>query len=320
MNIENDIQVSVCVVTYNQENYIAQCLESLVAQQTSFKFEIIVGEDCSTDDTRKIVQKYVEQYPDLVIPLFHEKNVGAVENIKQVYKKARGKYIAHLDGDDMALPTKLQRQFNILENYLDCNVCSHNVLKIDKYSESLRKFIEFPMGKYNLFDLYCKLPFFVHSSKMFRNKYDEVFWDDLLNSPYILDLDVHIANLKDGDIYHIGQVLGKYRVESGMTFQGGKVNPILPLGSIRVFELGRDFFKNNIEKLEKIEKYYAKAMLACAYEYAVNDGTETEIKYFINKSLSIKRIGIYQKFFSIGIYFPSCFIKILKLYSRIKKI
>jgi len=73
--ISQDIQVSVCVVTYNQEKYIAQCLDSLISQKTNFNFEIIVGEDCSTDSTRAIVQKYVDQYPDLVIPLFYEKNV-----------------------------------------------------------------------------------------------------------------------------------------------------------------------------------------------------------------------------------------------------
>ena len=69
---KDDIQVSVCVVTYNQENYIAECLESLVTQQTSFKFEIIVGEDCSTDTTRAIVQNYVEKYPEIIVPLFYE--------------------------------------------------------------------------------------------------------------------------------------------------------------------------------------------------------------------------------------------------------
>ena len=104
MNIENDIKVSVCVVTYNQENYIAECLESLVNQVTNFRYEIIVGEDCSTDGTRAIVQRYVEKYPNLIVPLFYKNNIGAVENIKKVYKKAKGKYIAHMDGDDIALP------------------------------------------------------------------------------------------------------------------------------------------------------------------------------------------------------------------------
>ena len=134
---KDDIQVSVCVVTYNQENYIAECLESLVTQQTSFKFEIIVGEDCSTDGTRAIVQQYVEQYPDLIVPLFYEENVGAVENVKRVYKAAKGKYIAHLDGDDMALPNKLQRQFNILEANPDCSICVHNMNAVDEDSQKM---------------------------------------------------------------------------------------------------------------------------------------------------------------------------------------
>ena len=86
MNIANDIQVSVCVVTYNQENYIAECLESLVNQVTNFRYEIIVGEDCSTDGTRAIVQRYVEKYPDLIVPLFYKENVGPVGNIKHIYK------------------------------------------------------------------------------------------------------------------------------------------------------------------------------------------------------------------------------------------
>lgn len=102
MKMESDIQVSVCVVTYNQENYLVECLESLVKQQTNFKFEIIIGEDCSTDNTRTIVQSYAEKYPNLIIPLFHEKNIGPFDNIKEVYRKAQGKYIAHMDGDDFA--------------------------------------------------------------------------------------------------------------------------------------------------------------------------------------------------------------------------
>ena len=137
MNIENDIKVSVCVVTYNQENYIAECLESLVTQQTSFKFEIIVGEDCSTDTTRAIVQNYVEKYPDLIVPLFYESNVGAVENLRQTYLKAKGKYIAHMDGDDLAMCDKLQKQFEALEENPDCVICGHNMVLIDSNSNDL---------------------------------------------------------------------------------------------------------------------------------------------------------------------------------------
>ena len=152
MNIENDIKVSVCVVTYNQENYIEECLESLVNQVTNFRYEIIVGEDCSTDNTRAVVQRYVEKYPDLIVPLFYKENLGPVENIKQVYKKAKGKYIAHMDGDDMALPNKLQKQFEILENNLDCNICSHDVARINSKGVNQNNDWIYPEKVYNLFD------------------------------------------------------------------------------------------------------------------------------------------------------------------------
>lgn len=223
---EEDIQVSVCVVTYNQEKYIAECLESLVTQQTSFKFEIIVGEDCSTDNTRKIVQQYVEQYPDLIVPLFYEENVGAVENVKRVYKAAKGKYIAHLDGDDMALPNKLQRQFDILEANPDCSICVHNMNAVDVKSQKMdRAFLLFEEKKYSLIDMYLINPFFIHSSKMFINKIDEYI--DQLNVS-ALDIEIHIEQAKQGDIYFIGECLGVYRQFVGVTYDNKLINPIIP--------------------------------------------------------------------------------------------
>ena len=90
INETDDIKVSVCVVTYNQEKYIAECLDSLVSQETDFKFEIIVGEDCSTDGTRAIVQQYVDKYPDIVKPIFHDQNVGAAQKARKEVPEAVG--------------------------------------------------------------------------------------------------------------------------------------------------------------------------------------------------------------------------------------
>lgn len=317
MKSQNDVQVSVCVVTYNQENYIAECLESLVSQKTNFKFEIIVGEDCSTDATRSVVQKYVERYPELIVPLFFKENVGAVENVKQVYLKARGKYIAHMDGDDLALPNKLQRQFDILEEHINCNICSHDVTRIDTNSLSQNNNWVYPEGVYNLFDLYHKLPFFAHSSKMFRNKYDQKFWSILLSEPYILDIDVHIENVIDGDIYHLGELLGQYRVDSGMSTKGKKVNAALPLGAKRVFNRGVEIFKNDPEKLAKIEKLYAFAMLQCAYNYAIYDKDPILFREYVELSLEQKFIGVKQIIFKIATFSPSFSFKLFALRSKI---
>lgn len=319
LNKEDDIQVSVCVVTYNQENYIAECLESLVTQQTSFKFEIIVGEDCSTDNTRKIVQQYVEQYPDLVIPLFYENNVGAVENVKRVYKAAKGKYIAHVDGDDVFFPGKLQKQFNALEQYSTCSICSHDVESIDQNSQKMQyQRWQYPAGEYSLFDLYKAMPFFAHSSKMFRNNISKIEWDDLFNNKEILDMDIHFLNLKYGNIIHIGENLGQYRVNVGMSFIGNKVNPLLPKGAIRIFEKGLNFYKNDCEKIDKLKEFYAYAMLQCAYNAAVHDNDPILFNNYVNKSFEQKFIGLKQLVFKLATYFPSLFFKLFSLRSNMR--
>lgn len=319
INETDDIKVSVCVVTYNQEKYIAECLDSLVSQETDFKFEIIVGEDCSTDGTRAIVQQYVDKYPNLIKPIFHKQNVGAVENVKQVYIAAKGKYIAHIDGDDMALPTKLQKQFDILEENLDCNVCSHDMKQINQYRISKKSSWTYTEGKYDLFDLYQKLPFFAHSSKMFINRYDSTFWNELLNNPYILDIDVHIENLKDGSIYHINERLGVYRVDTGISSKGTNYNEVFPLGLERAFEKGLQIYEYDAEKLKVIKDLYALAMLQCAYNYAIYDKNEMLFKKYVEKSINKSNIGSKQHIFKIASIFPKFFFKLFILRSHIKE-
>lgn len=275
---KDDIQVSVCVVTYNQENYIAECLESLVTQQTSFKFEIIVGEDCSTDRTRAIVQQYVEQYPDLVIPLFHEKNVGAVENIKRVYKKARGKYIAHLDGDDMALPNKLQRQFDILEANPDCSICVHNMLAIDSASKlTSQEFKLFPERKYRLLDIYLISPFFIHSSKMFINKIED-YIDKLDKNA--LDKEVHIEQAKQGNIYFLKDQLGCYRQFVGVTYDNNLINPLIPQRVILSYEnLDKGYF--SLFDLILIKIKYKYVLFRYFFYYARKFKLIESLKFFL---------------------------------------
>jgi glycosyltransferase involved in cell wall biosynthesis len=121
-------KVSVCVITYNQEKYIRLCLQSIVDQVTDFDFEVIVGDDCSTDGTRAIVQEFAERYPGVVKPIFQEKNIrGGVHNYLTTHKAAIGEYIAHVDGDDSCLPGKLQQQSDYLETHPDCTVVWHRV-------------------------------------------------------------------------------------------------------------------------------------------------------------------------------------------------
>lgn len=317
INQVNEIQVSVCVVTYNQEKYLVECLESLVCQQTNFNFEIIVGEDCSTDQTRAIVQQYYNKYPHIIVPIFHKKNVGPLENIRLVYAKARGKYIAHVDGDDVVLAGKLQKQFDTLESNKDCNICSHNMVNIDEKSH-ITKFQNWkhPAGIYSLFDLYHAMPFFAHSSKMFKNNIIKNQWDNLFSDPNILDMDIHFLNLQNGKIAHIGESLGQYRVNVGISNIGKKVNPLLPKGAIRIFEKGLNFYKTDVEKVKKLKILYADAMLRCAYNYAVYDGDIENFKKYVKLSFKQNKLTIVQIAFFIIAIFPRITFPLLKVRAK----
>ena len=92
--------VSVLVATYNQEKYIAQTLDCILMQQCSFEFEIIIGEDCSTDKTREICLEYQAKYPDQIVLCLNEYNKGLLDNYFDIFLKTKGKYIADCGGDD----------------------------------------------------------------------------------------------------------------------------------------------------------------------------------------------------------------------------
>lgn len=108
--------VSVCMITYNHEFYIREAIEAVLMQKTNFPIELIVGEDCSTDNTRKIVREYEKKYPAIIVGQYPETNRGMMENFTTVLQSARGKYIALCEGDDYWTdPLKLQKQVDFLE-------------------------------------------------------------------------------------------------------------------------------------------------------------------------------------------------------------
>lgn len=123
--------VSVCMITYNHERFIAQAIESVLMQETDFPVELVIGEDCSTDGTRAIVQDYAARYPDKIKALLHPHNLGPAHspgknNLVSALKACRGKYIALLEGDDYWTdPHKLQKQVEFLEAHPECSMCFH---------------------------------------------------------------------------------------------------------------------------------------------------------------------------------------------------
>lgn len=110
------VLVSVCMITYNHELYIADAIESIITQKTNFSFELIIGEDHSTDNTFNICLEYQKKYPNIIKLIRSSKNIGFKENFYKSLKACSGKYIAFCEGDDYWIDLfKLQKQINFLE-------------------------------------------------------------------------------------------------------------------------------------------------------------------------------------------------------------
>lgn len=187
--------VSVTVLTYNHENYIEECLDSIVCQKTNFPFEVIVADDASTDRTPDIVRTYAKKYPNLIVPILREKNIGVSANNTDVLKHCRGKYIAACDGDDSwCNPRKLQIQFNFLEKNPDFNGIFSWANTIDNHGNTVWHRNNFG---FHIFQrhIYCMLDFQLgnlpgqFSSGMYRNIFTNPSynWEELFGPSPVCD-------------------------------------------------------------------------------------------------------------------------------------
>jgi glycosyltransferase involved in cell wall biosynthesis len=123
------MKINVVVTAYNHERYIAQCLESVLNQKGDFQVEVIVGDDCSTDNTRKIIEEFQARYPQMIHVLPVEENLGIPKNLKRCLDACSGEYIAICEGDDYWTDeNKLQKQKDFLETRRDCSMCFSAIL------------------------------------------------------------------------------------------------------------------------------------------------------------------------------------------------
>ena len=133
--------VSVRILTYNHEKYIRKAIESVLNQKCDFSFEIIIGEDCSTDSTRLICLEYQKKHPEIIKLILNDNNVGLIKNYVNVTNEARGKYIACCAGDDYWCDDyKLTKQVDFLKKNTDYSMCFTNAYEESNFSwEGYRK-------------------------------------------------------------------------------------------------------------------------------------------------------------------------------------
>lgn len=170
--MDNKIDVSVTFLCYNHGPYLRKCLDSVLMQEVNFKYEIIIGDDCSTDDSRDILREYEQKFPDIIRVLYNEKNLGASGNASNVRKHIRGKYVSGGESDDFWTDKyRLQKQYDFLEKHPEYAAVGSNFFNVDSdgnnpYIALLRWQVN---KKYGMRD-YLKYGFIVHGNTTMTRK------------------------------------------------------------------------------------------------------------------------------------------------------
>lgn len=125
------MRISVCITSYNQKRYLAEAIESILAQ-TMKPAEIAIVDDCSTDGSHEVIAEYHSRYPHLVQPIYHTRNTGVAQARVDALEAVTGDYVTYLDGDDRFLPAKLERESELLLKRPDVQIAFSNVYYIDE--------------------------------------------------------------------------------------------------------------------------------------------------------------------------------------------
>ena len=211
---------SVCFITYNHEAYIQQALDSILAQQTAFDFEIVIGEDVSTDRTRAICEQYAAQFPNVIRLLDSPHNLGPTANVIRTLKACRGKYVALLEGDDYWIDAqKLQKQVDALEKDDKITLCFTGRRN---YLENENTFVEVNEDKGNnrfYIQDFALNTYFHTSTFMFRQP-KTTAWLGKLASSQIGDRPLYIALLAEtgGYALKLKDVCSVFRLNLNSTF------------------------------------------------------------------------------------------------------
>lgn len=321
--MNSEVKVSVYCLAYNHDKYIEKTLEGFVKQKTNFKFEVIIHDDASTDNTRSIIEKYVNKYPNILIPIYEDVNTYSI-NPDIMFNKIdpflKGKYIASCEGDDYWIDEyKLQKQYDAMEANPNCSICVHSVARIDESGKPLGTYIPDKHYKVNktgeiLQDDVAKLLFsyssnpFQPSSCFYRK--DMLVKDELPKNAR----DIHVLRelLRNGSYYYINDVMSAYRIrESGNWTSSIKKLDCSSYVDFLIDELKEEinFDKKANERWHNIIYEDIKNTLLDIYAYydkekAINFVHEYNISFSINEKMrtnnhlfkeKIKKLICYDK-------------------------
>lgn len=217
------MKVSVLIKAYNHEPFIARAIDSALQQRTAFAYEIVVGEDCSTDGTRGVLQTLAATYPDRIRLLLRERNLGNIRNLTDTLQACRGEYVALLDGDDYwTSPVKLQQQVAYLDAHPDFSSCAHNAVVVDATAQAELGTYRPPHRSHaiTLRRMLISDPV-PTSSVMFRRaivgEFPAWYYTIMMG-----DWPLLVLNLRHGNMWYDAQVAAAHRVHAGGLWSGAE--------------------------------------------------------------------------------------------------
>jgi glycosyltransferase involved in cell wall biosynthesis len=267
---DNSNLVSVVVITYHHEKYIRQCLDSILMQNVDFSFEIIIGDDCSTDQTAEIIKEYQLRNPHIIKPTLRTANIGATKNQYDCFLKCTGKYIAILDGDDFWTDKeKLKTQTNFLENNKNYIACTQRYSVVDENNNITQESYNGPgrpeSGDYTIDD-FLKYIYYGHPGTLvFKNIFLEPQYDYSIITKadrFICDITLCLILTCLGKVYVSDDIMTSYRnfqIKGGTNYCSSiakKNNMIDRINFLHMLELYcRDEMKLEIKHEDRMPYY-----------------------------------------------------------------
>ena len=204
--------VSVSITAYNHEQMLPIAIESVLRQEVDFPIEIVIGEDCSKDETASIARAYQQKYPNVIRLNVNETNQGCQSNTYQTLNNCKGKYTAWLDADDFWTdPRKLARQVAALEADPTLMICCHYVRWVTPQGEVRRsQYPDLPPGRYGIEDILRKC-LIATPSAMFRTGIHRLLplWYLRRDAP-LSDWPLWVMAAQQGDILLLGADMADY--------------------------------------------------------------------------------------------------------------
>lgn len=294
--MESIPMVSIAVITYNHSKYIRNALNSILMQQVNFEYEIVVGDDCSPDDTQDILREYQTLYPDKFKMILRPKNIGPTKNYYDVIMQCTGKYIAYLEGDDYWTDeNKLQKQVDFLNANPQYIGTAHRMTMVGEDGQVLAHQY-YPDCKERIYTLkhYGKGLLPGHfATLVYRNIYKENKYDYSVlykAHEFIADRTIALILAAQGNIYCFDERMSCYRYVTGhgTSFSAKQYGKKDYKGMYRYYYNLADYCKQELYSTNALKNVECNLFLM-----AIGVGIENRLKPMIifrtYKSLTDKR-------------------------------